>query len=141
EHGIAAFGRKLAGVTVRQSNYVARKLDDRCLHAETDSKKRQTRLAREADGFQHSLDSAHSKPPGNKHAVEIGEQLAGPFAAGKQVAGEPGDFDADVICYPAMDERFLHALVAIDESGVFADDRNPDAAVRMKDALYHGAPA
>ena len=73
--------------------------------------------------------------------MNAGQDLACAATAREIVARHPLDVDAHVVGDAAMDERFLHALVAIDESGVFADDRNPDAAVRMKDALYHGAPA
>src|SRR6266550_1238791 len=121
---IVALRRKLTGVTVRQADDVAGEFNDCRLHSETDSKERQAGLARVPDCFQHSLDSPNAEASGNENAVKVREQLAGFLAAREQIAGQPGDFNSDVVCYPAVNEGFLNALVAVDEPGVLADDGN-----------------
>src|SRR5256714_5486434 len=60
DHSVVAIGREFAGMTIRQANYVPRKLDDRGLHSEADAEERKARFARVANCLEHSLDATHT---------------------------------------------------------------------------------
>src|SRR4051812_19979534 len=90
DHRISTVRCKLTGMTIRESHDVACELDDRRLHAETDSEKRESGFASITNGFEHSLDATNAESTRNQHGVEIREQLARFLATGEEVAGEPG---------------------------------------------------
>ena len=76
-------------MTVGETNYVARELDDSCLHSKADPEKRKARLARISDRLEHAFYTAHSETTRHQHAVKIGEQLARPFSADEQITRQP----------------------------------------------------
>src|SRR5690606_39622494 len=57
------------------------------------------------------------------------------FLTGEEIAGDPGDVNANPIGNPTVDERFLNALVAVNMFGVFPDDCYPHAFARGDDGL------
>src|SRR6267142_4998666 len=140
DHGIVTFGRELTRMAVGQTDHIAGELDYRRLHSQADSKERQTRLPRVANRFEHSLDTSHSESSRDQHAVEIREKLARLLPVGEEIAREPRDLDPDIVRYSAVSERFLHALVGVDEAGVLADDGDFHSPLRMQHALHHVAP-
>src|ERR1700674_4837228 len=127
-------------MAVGEPHHIARKLDNCGLHPETDAEERQPGLARVANGLEHSFHTANAESAGHEHPVKFTKKLAGLFAAGEQIAGEPGHFHTDIIGYSAVNERFLDTLVAVDESGVLADDGDLHATVRMQNPLDHAPP-
>src|SRR5688572_8456094 len=72
--------------------------------------------------------------------MKVSEQLACFLTAREQVAGEPGDFHADIIRYSPMNQRFLNTLVAVDQTGVFADHGDFHLPFRAQNALDHVPP-
>src|SRR5262249_26290044 len=123
-----------------ETAHVARELDDRRLHAETDAEERHVVLAHVANGFDHSLHAANAEAAGNENTVDAGDDLRGALGVREVVAADPLNVDADVVRDAAVDERFLHALIAVDVVGVFADDRDANAVVRREHALHELTP-
>ena len=72
-HRVAAFGRKLAGMTVLQTDHVARELDDRRLHPKTDPEEWKSRFTSVANCLEHPFHAAHPEAAGNENAVKISE--------------------------------------------------------------------
>src|SRR6202165_5635485 len=137
---VLAFGLELARMAVGNPHYVSRKLDDGGLHPETNAEERQSRLARVPNSPEPSLNAPNSEAAGAQHTVNPPEQLACLLPAGEQVAREPRDFHADIIGDSAVNQRFLHALVAVDQSSVLADNGDLHASVRMHHPLDHAPP-
>src|SRR5947209_7636438 len=127
-------------MTVVEAADVPRKLDDRGLHAETDTEERHPALSCEADCLDHSVDAADAEATWHEQPIVVGENAARGLLVGKAVTRHPRDVDAHIIGNAAMDERFLYALVAVDEIGVLAHDGNAHALVWRCHALHHLAP-
>src|SRR5687767_11229590 len=72
--------------------------------------------------------------------MKICQQLASARAVGEHVACEPGDVHADVVGNSPVYQRFLNALVGINQLRVLADDRDSHAAGGIDDALNHASP-
>src|SRR5689334_10679975 len=94
---VLALRSELARVAVIEVEDVARELDDRDLHPETDPEERQSRLAGCANRFNHALDATHAEPAGYQQPVIGTEDLASAIVAREQVAREPRDIDTDVV--------------------------------------------
>src|SRR5687767_12433807 len=139
-HGIIALRSELARVTVGEADHVAGELDDRGLHSEADSEEWQPRLAGITDCFEHSLDSAHPESAWNEHSLHFSKQLACTLAARKQIAGQPVYLHAHVVRYSAVDERFLHALVAVDQIGVLPDHGDLHLSLWSQNPVDHASP-
>src|SRR4029453_9361560 len=127
-------------MAVIETKYVARKLDDRRLHAEADAEERETCLACRADRFDHAFDSAHTETAGDKQTVICAEDLARPLARGEQVTRQPRDIDADVVADAAVYERFVNALVAVDELRVLPHHGNANPVTWRDHAIDHRTP-
>ena len=79
-------------------------------------------------------------PPGTSSPSTPARICAARSGAREVVARHPLDVDADVVGDAAVDERFLHALVAVGVVGVLADDGDANALVRNEHALDELAP-
>src|SRR5437764_1788267 len=122
-------------MTVIEPTHVARELDDCRLHAETDAEERESRLARFANCFDHSLDAANAEATGNEKPVDRAKHLRGTIGSGEIFARHPLNVDADVVGDAAVNERFLHALVAVSVVGVLANDGDPKPFARHEHML------
>src|SRR5687768_624287 len=140
DDGVVTLRRELARVGIVEATDVARELDDGRLHAEADAEERHRVLARMSDRIHHPFDAADAEPTGHEQPVVPAEDLGRGARVDKVVAGDPVDVYADVVRDPAMDERFLYALVAVDEVGVLADDGDLHALAGRDDALDHVLP-
>src|SRR5687768_947708 len=140
DHGVVALGGELGRMTVFQAADVARELDDRRLHPETDAEERQRRGPGMTYGLHHAVDSTHAEAAGHQQPVERCKQLRGAGGRREVVAGEPADVHTDIVRDAAMDQRFLHALVAVDELRVLADDGDLDAIVRLQHGVHELPP-
>src|SRR5262245_47833781 len=99
---------------------VARELDDGRLHAEADAEERQAAFARFANRLDHAFYSAHPEPTGHQQTIGTREHVTRAPRAHEVLARHPLDLDADVVGDAAVDERLLHALVAVGIVGVLA---------------------
>src|SRR5690606_30269719 len=133
--------RELAGVAVLDPSHVAGELDDGRLHAEADAEERKLRLTGDTTGFHHSVHAPHPAATGHQQAVVLGQDLASDFRRGEPVAGDPPDLHPNIVPDAAVDERFLHALVAVNEVRVLAHDGHLHRAARRHDLPDHVAPA
>src|SRR6266480_4777536 len=97
-------------------------------------------LARPANRFEHPFDAAHTEPAGHQQSVVVRQQLARGFLIGEAVGRDPVDRYPCLIGDPAMDERFVNALVAIGELGVLAYHGDPHLMGRLEDLVYHRGP-
>src|SRR5687768_13220425 len=140
DHGVVALGSKLTRMAVGEADYVARELDDCRLHSEANSKERQAGFARVADCFEHSLDAPNAESTGHQYALHVSKQLARALSAGEEVARQPRDLYTDIICDPAVNQRFLHTLIAIDEVSVLPDHSDFDFPLRSENSLDHSSP-
>src|SRR5215204_4129735 len=141
DHRIFALRRELARMAVIQLEDVSRELDDGCLHAEADAEERQARLTRCANGFHHAFHAADTESARHEEAVIRAQNLARPITARKQVTREPGDVHADVIPNAAVDQGFLHALVAVHELRVLTNHGDAHAVTWRNYPVHHRAPA
>src|SRR5579863_1973740 len=78
---------ELAGIGVRQSAHVARILDARCLHPQTNSEVRNFLLARIANRNQHPLDAAFAEAPRHQDAVVVYKLLFAGLISGFEAFG------------------------------------------------------
>src|ERR1700694_1589557 len=140
DHSVVALRRELAGMTGGKPHHVACELDDRRLHTEADAEEWKPGLASIPNRLEHSLHSANSEPARYEHSVKIREELTGFLLAREQIAGEPRPLHAHVAGDPAVNQRFLNALVAVNEPGVFADDGDLYFAVWVQNPLDHTPP-
>src|SRR6185503_1769190 len=141
DHGVVTLGGELRRVAVLETADIARELDDRRLHAETDAEERQSRLACAADGLDHAFDTAHTEASRHEEPIVTGELLGRRLLIGECLARDPSHFNTDIVRDAAVDERFEHALVAVGVLRVLADHRDADAIVRREHALYELPPA
>src|SRR5688572_14299375 len=114
-------------MAVVETAYVARELDNRGLQSETDAQEWQSALPRVTNGVEHPFDAADAEPTGHEQSMERPEHLRGALLRREEVAGDPRDVDARVVRDPAMNERFLHALVAVDQLRVLPDNGDAHA--------------
>src|SRR5690606_20264579 len=130
----------LAGVTVVETEHVARELDDGHLHAEADAEERQLHFARGTNGFHHTFHATHTESAGHEQPIMARENFPRLFGRREVVAGSPCQFDAYVIRDAAVNERLLHTLVAVHVVGVLAHHADAHLFARMRDAVHHGLP-
>src|SRR6266542_4897855 len=121
---VGAFRREFTRVTVVEADDVACELDYCGLHSEADPEKWKTGFSRVPDRLEHSLHSPHTKAARYENGVVIRQELTGSRAIGEHVAREPGNVDADIVRDAAVNQRFLDALVRVNQLSVFADHRN-----------------
>ncbi len=140
DNRVVAIRSKLTRVTVGKPHHVAGELNDGGLHPKADAEERQPRLARIANRLEHSLDSADTEAAWHEHSVKFGEQLACFLPVREQITCQPRDFDTDVVGDPAVNQRLLDALVAVDQSRVLANHGDLHATVRMQNPLNHVSP-
>src|SRR6476620_1206632 len=108
---ISALRSEFTGMAVVQPNHVACEFDDGGLHAEANSKKRESGFAGVADCFEHSFNSANTKTSGNQNGMKFGKQLTCTRAIGEHVARHPRNVYTDIVRDSSMDQCFLNALV------------------------------
>src|SRR5213075_2172324 len=114
---------------------VACEFDDRCLHSQADAEEWKSRHSCVTDGFDHALDPTDAETAWNQKSVIGRENLGRAIGRSEVVTRQPLDVDTDVVRDAAVDERFLHAFVAIDEVGVLPNDRDAHAIVRLEYAV------
>src|ERR1017187_9092914 len=103
---------ELRGIRILQAAHVARVLDHHGLHAQADAEVRYLVLARIADGVDHALDSALAEAPRYQNAV-VAVPLPLPSAAQHALGLDPVDVHLQAVRQPAVQQRFLQALVGI----------------------------
>src|SRR5688572_20991536 len=127
-------------MTILEIADVSGKLDDRGLHPETNAKKRQPRDTRVPDRFDHAIHTANAESARYQQTMVGPENLGRAIGRGEVIAGQPLDIHTDIVRDPAVNERFLDALVAVHEVGVLADDGDTHALVRLEHPPDQGAP-
>src|SRR6478672_6705495 len=127
-------------MTVVETTDVARELDNRRLHPETDAEKRKSRGARLTDCLDHSFHAAYAEPTGNEESIDVAEHLLGAFAAREILARHPLNVDADVVGDATVNERFVDALITVGVVGVLPDDGNANTLMGHENALHDFAP-
>src|SRR5690349_24051644 len=100
-------------MTVVETTDVARELDDCRLHAEADAEERKSGLARLANRFDHAFDPTHPEAAGDEESVHRAKNLRGTIGPREVLTRHPLNVDANVVGDTAMNERLLHALVAV----------------------------
>ena len=141
DDGIVALRRELRRVAVVEAADVARELDDRRLHAEANAEERQPRSRARGESLRPCprrrarrirRARAARRPCRESRSARSGHE--------KVFARHPLNVDADVVGDAAVNERFLHALVAVGVVRVLADDGDPHALVRHEHALHELSP-
>ena len=139
------FGRAEFGAgRVWNVGEVSGALDDGHLHAEADAEERDAVRAGEADGFDLAFGAAFAEAAGDEDAVHVFELGDGAVAvrigALEDLGVEPVDVHFDFVGDAAVVQGFDEAFVAVEEVGVFADDRDADFAFGGAGRLHDAAP-
>ncbi len=129
----------LGGIGVLEATDVAREFDHRRLHAETDSEIRYFPLARVADGRDHAFHAPLAESAGNQDAVELVE-IGRTFRPMHVLGFNPMDVHFQPVRKPAMQQRFLQALVGIFVLDVFSHQADVDFVLRILHPLQHPGP-
>ncbi len=123
----------------REPGHVARRLDHRHLHAETDAEIGDLAGAGEFGGLDLSLGAALAETAGHEDRVKPREMRRRVLAL-EDLGIDPFDIDAHPVRHAAMHERFLDRLVGILELDILADDGHVHRAIGVLDAVHHILP-
>ena len=108
---------ELAGVGIFQAAHVARVLDARRLHAQTDAEVRNLVLARKADAVQHAGNAALAKSSGDENAVKAFQLrliAAVVLVLRLQTLGfNPLQIQFQVVVQRGVYQRFFQGLIAV----------------------------
>ncbi len=111
---------------------MTRELDARELHAEADAEERDLVLARESNRRDLALGAACAEAGRDEDAVVLDERRRAELL--EILAVDVPDLDAAIVRDPAVKQRFVEALVALDELDVLADEPARDLLLRLRDA-------
>ena len=142
DHRVAALGREFARVAVRRVRTMLRANSiDRHLHAEADAEERQLALARHPDRLDHPLDAAHAEAARHEQPVARSERISRARASSVKRSLDSQSMSTPVVVRDAaVDERFLHALVAVHEVRVLAHDGDAHARRADGSRAHHLSP-
>ena len=129
------FGR----VGVRVPQHVARELDRRDLHAETDAEIRHVVFAGVLRRQNHPFDAAVSEPAGNDDPVCV-PQLLGDVVAGQRFGVHPVDLHLGVVLVPPVGERLRDGEIGVVQLHVLAAKRDLHRLAARVDAGEHLHP-
>ena len=123
---------EFGGIGFRDADKIARGLDHRHLHAETDPEIRHVAFARELRRADFSLSAALAEAARHQNAVDVLEKRRRVFIL-EHFALDPVEIDLHLVGDAAMRQRLDQRFVGVLHAGVFADDRNghlrlPDCA-------------
>ncbi len=118
---------------------VARKFDDRDLHAEADAEVRDAVLARVLSGQDHALDAAVAETAGDQDAAAPAELLRD-VVARQCFRVDPLDINARVAGRARVEERFNDAEISVVQADVLADKRDAHVAVDAVNFAHQRAP-
>ena len=126
----AEFGRSGSG----QIGQIARRLDDRHVHAKADAEIRHAPLASKARGLDHPFGAALPKAAGDKDAVHAFE-LADRLGLGlEHLRIDPFELDPDPVGDAAMRHRLGERFIAVRQLRVLADDGDRHLTFRLANA-------
>ena len=131
---------ELARPSTRHSGKIARCLENRHLHPETDAEIGNPVLTGELDGANLSFRPSLSEAARNEDAADMMQRLDGGVLGLEQLGINPFDIHLGAVGDAAMYQRLAKGFVRILKRGVFADDSDGDLAVRIGDAIANAGP-
>ena len=143
-HGGKAFAAGLVieflGTGIGDPRQIARGLDHRHLHAQTDAQIRHIMGAGVFGGFDFAFGSAFAKSAGHKDRVEWFQMGGGIFGV-KHLGIDPFQFYPGAIGHAAVGQGLGDGFIGVAQLGVFADNGNFDFAFGIGQAVGHVIPA
>ena len=129
---------KLGGVGVFPAGHIASKLDDRYLHAETDTQIRNAVLTRIACGFDLAFHTALPKAAGDQNRI-LAHQALGALTL-DDLGIDIVDVNLDARLNAGMHQRLVERLVGVEQLHVFADHGDIDRLQGVKLGIEHMHP-
>ena len=141
DHAMRSGGIEFAGIGVRQSANIARKLDARRLHAQADAEVGNFILARIADGDRACLQCRACqirRAPGCRRSLPTAPRTADPVASRPRL--QSSSLQLQVVRQRAVHQRFFQRLVGVFVFDVLADDADGDFVFRVVHAVHESLP-
>lgn len=131
---------KLGGIGFGNPGEIARRFQNRHLHAETNSEIRDLAGSGEVCRSNLALGAPLPKTTGNQNSVNTFQIRARVFLL-EGLRSDPFKVHLDPVGDTAMDQCFDQRLVGILQNGVLADNRDLDLAFRIGNRLGNAVPA